>query len=106
MMNIILGVILWSLKKLSRNDRGKMFTARPRRTKTCGEKTHPVTSEPELNNVTAANTYYAPDDKGYFKFVRETEDGETKEGKHARFWIKVINETLLETVNKPATRTL
>lgn len=38
MMNIILGVILWSLKKFSRKDRGKMFTARPRRTRTCRER--------------------------------------------------------------------
>lgn len=39
MMNIILGVILWSRKKLSKKDRGKMFTARPRRTKTYRAKT-------------------------------------------------------------------
>lgn len=38
MMNIILGVILWSLKKFSRKDRGKMFTARPRRTRTYGQR--------------------------------------------------------------------
>lgn len=38
MMNIILGVILWSLKKFSRKDRGKMFTARPRRTRTCRKR--------------------------------------------------------------------
>lgn len=28
------------------------------------------------------STYYAPDDKGHFKFMRKAEDGEAKEGKH------------------------
>lgn len=32
------------------------------------------------------STYYAPDDKGYFKVMREAEDGETEEGKHTCFW--------------------
>lgn len=105
MMNIILGVILWSLKKFSRNDRGKMFTARPRRTRTCKENnylqtdslwgnqrnqnlTSPLKKSILINNYYIKNnsTYYAPDDKGYFKFVREAEDGETKEGKHTCLW--------------------
>ena len=38
MMNIILGLILVSLKKLSRKDRGKMFTARPRSTRNLGRE--------------------------------------------------------------------
>lgn len=32
------------------------------------------------------STYYTPDDKGYFKLMREAEDGKTKKGKHTRFW--------------------
>ena len=37
-MNIILGLILVSLKKLSRKDRGKMLTARPRSTRNWGRE--------------------------------------------------------------------
>jgi hypothetical protein len=31
------------------------------------------------------STYYAPDDKGNFKLVRETKNGEAKKCKHTRF---------------------
>lgn len=40
MMNIILGVILWSRKKLSKKDNGKMFTARPSSTRTYRKNKH------------------------------------------------------------------
>ena len=36
--------------------------------------------------IKSKSTYYAPDDERYFKFMREAEDGETKEGKHTRLW--------------------
>lgn len=31
------------------------------------------------------NTYYAPDDKGNFKLVRETKNGQAKKCKHTCF---------------------
>lgn len=40
------------------------------------------------------STYYAPDDKGYFKFMREAEDGETKEGKHTCLCRERLKNTL------------
>lgn len=112
-MNIILGVILWSLKKFSRNDRGKMFTALPRRTRTYGENNrdmnkhrHPGIGWNQHQNSDiilkkCISTYYAPDDKGYFKIMREAEDGKAKEGKHTCFWKDTHKENIaLRTSNK------
>lgn len=42
------------------------------------------------------STYYAPDDKGNFKLVRETKNGEAKKCKHTRFWKKPENRFLLQ----------
>lgn len=91
MMNIILGVILWSLKKFSRKDRGNMFTARPRRTRTCRQRQRRDQGRLGFQHWAwvfkkRGSSYDAPDDKRDFKLVREAENGEAQESKHARLW--------------------
>ncbi len=106
-MNIILGVILWSLKKFSRNDRGKMFTARPRRTRTYGGGDNSwqswewtgtpgiVLNRHQHSGNILKSTYDAPDDEGKFKVMREAEDGQTEEGEHTCLWRENLKNSKL-----------
>lgn len=61
-----------------------MFTARPRRTSTCGQRREQGRAGLGIRGPRQrGSSYDAPDDKGDFKLVGEAEDGEAEEGKHA-----------------------
>lgn len=103
-MNIILGVILWSLKKFSRKDKGKMFTARPRRTRTCGQRRDRFVidwfRDQSSLYINRRSSYDAPDHKRDFKVMGEAEDGEAEESKDAGLWKRNKTKVELMQVNK------
>lgn len=95
---------MWSLKKFSRNDRGKMFTARPRRTRTYRKNNRDVNKQKinvsvQIRFKKNKRPYYAPDDKGDFKLMREAENGEAEERKHTRLWRQTFQTNNIKTQN-------